>query len=199
MTIDIPEQELIERIREGDVQAFEAFVLAFQERIMNTCYRFVHNPQDAEDIAQTVFLEVYQSIRDFRGQSSLSTWTYRIAVSKSLDYVRRMKRKKRLGHLKQLLVSHDPEDQVAFEPADPDAPSDKLEQEERSALLQQAVTALPDNQRVAISLSKYEGLSHAEVAEIMKTTVSAVESLIHRAKKNLQKRLYRHYDDILDD
>ena len=166
---------------------------------MNTCYRFVNNVQDAEDIAQNVFLAVYQSIHEFRGQSSLSTWTYRIAVSKSLDYVRRMNRKKRLGHLRRLFLSQDQEGQAAFEPEDPHTPSDKLEQDERCALLHQAVAALPDNQQVAITLSKYEEMSHTEVAEIMKTTVSAVESLIHRAKKNLQKRLYRYYDDNLEE
>ena len=180
------------------MQAFEDFVLAYQERILNTCYRFVNNRQDAEDIAQNVFLELYQSIHTFRGQSSLSTWTYRIAVTKSLDFVRRMNRKKRLGHLKRLFVSQDEERAAALEREDLNAPPDKLEAEERSALLSQAVAALPDSQRVAITLSKYEGLSQAEVAQIMKTTVSAVESLIHRAKKNLQKQLYRYYDDILE-
>jgi len=192
------EHELIERIRQGDAQAFESFVLAFQERILNTCYRFVNNVQDAEDIAQNVFLEVYQSIHEFRGQSSLSTWTYRIATTKSLDYVRRMNRKKRLGHLKRLFLPKNQENQTSFEPEDSSTPAHTLEQTEQSALLNQAVAALPDNQRVAITLNKYEELSYTEVAEIMKTTVSAVESLIHRAKKNLQKRLYRYYDENLE-
>lgn len=189
--------ELIDRLIAGDSEAFDQLLATYQDRIVNTCYRFVHHVSDAEDVAQEVFIEVIQSIARFRGEAKLSTWIYRVAVTKALDFMRKKSRKKRLGHLKQILGMQTEEGLPAFEPEDRSEPAQTLEQQERSAILAQAVAALPDGQRVAITLNQYEGLSYAEVAEIMKTTVSAVESLLFRAKKNLRKRLQRYYDEIL--
>jgi RNA polymerase sigma-70 factor (ECF subfamily) len=188
------ETELLESLRSGKAGAFEELVLQYQDKVIDTCYRFVHNQQDAEDVAQDVFIEIYQSIGDFHGQSSLSTWVYRIAVTKSLDFVRRKNRKKRLGHLQRFFGFKDKEACQTLELKDSADPHKDLEQKERAAALCDAVASLPQNQRVAITLNKYEGFSSGEIADIMGTTVASVESLIHRAKKNLRKKLYRYYD-----
>lgn len=190
--------ELIDKLIAGDNEAFDTLLATYQDKVVNTCYRFVHHASDAEDVAQDVFIEVIQSIGRFRGDAKLSTWLYRVAVTKSLDFMRKKSRKKRLGHLKQMLGFPEEEGTPAFEPEDRSEPAQTLEQQERVALLAQAVAALPESQRIAITLNQYEGLSYTEVAEIMKNTVSAVESLLFRAKKNLRKRLRCYYDENIE-
>jgi len=160
--------------------------------VVNTCYRFVFNHEDAEDLAQEVFIEVHRSLDRFREESKLSTWIYRIAVTKSLDHLRRLKRKKRFSSLKRIIGVDDPADSIPA-PAR-DNPADALSDKERVAVLRDALDALPDNQKTAFLLSKQDGYSNQEIADILQTTVPAVESLVHRAKKNLQSRLQRYYE-----
>lgn len=149
--------------------------------VVNTCYRFVFNREDAEDLAQEVFIEVYRSLDKFREESKLSTWIYRIAVTKSLDHLRRLKRKKRFSSLKRVIGIDDPADSIPA--ASNDNPADVLDSKERLSVLQNALDGLPDNQKTAFLLSKQDGYSNQEIADILQTTIPAVESLIHRAKK----------------
>ncbi len=160
--------------------------------VINTCYRFVLNREDAEDIAQEVFLEVYRSLDSFRHESKLSTWLYRIAVTKSLDHLRKKKRKKRFSSLKRVIGFNDPAEELPL-PSNLATPDEVVSENERKQILQNALDSLPDNQKTAFLLSKYDGYSNQEIADIMKTSLSAVESLVHRAKKNLQKQLEKHF------
>ncbi|MCF7973579.1 MAG: sigma-70 family RNA polymerase sigma factor [Phycisphaerae bacterium] len=192
------ETKLLESLIQGDPEAFDALITEYQDKVVSTCVRFVHNLQDAEDVAQDVFVEVYQSVSGFRGQSRLSTWIYRIAVTKSLDFVRKMTRKKRLGKVKRLFGLGSDETEVSMDPPDPSpSPQTNLESQERTEILNQAIAALPENQRTVIILTNYEQLSHAEVSQIMGNTVSGVESLVHRAKNNLRKYLQSYYEKNL--
>ena len=193
------ETEQLEELQHGRPEAFAALIQAYQDRVVSTCYRFVHHQSDAEDVAQEVFVEIYQSIGTFRGQSQLSTWIYRIAVTKSLDFVRRQKRKKCLGHMKRILGWEDQPDEVVFQATQEASPDTILEVQEREEAIRLAVETLPQSQRVAVSLHKLEQLSTAEVAEIMGTSVSAVEGLIHRAKKRLHKALTHYYDEKMEE
>jgi len=112
-------------------------------------------------------------------------------VTKSLDFIRKKKRKKRMGHLKRILGVDEELDKL---PANNmDDPERALEKEERVKILEEALNSIAENQRTAIILSKYDGYSNQEIAEIMDTSISAVESLIHRAKKNLEKKLYYYF------
>ncbi|NTU52500.1 MAG: RNA polymerase sigma factor [Chlorobiaceae bacterium] len=177
--------------RTSSERLFSDLVTEHQDMVVNTCYRFVFNREDAEDLAQEVFVEVHRSLDKFREESKLSTWIYRIAVSKSLDHLRRQKRKKRFSSLKRIIGIDDPADSIAA--PDLDNPADVLVVKERIAILQEALDSLPDNQKTAFLLSKHDGYSNQEIADILQTTIPAVESLIHRAKKNLQSRLARYY------
>jgi RNA polymerase sigma-70 factor, ECF subfamily len=170
---------------------FSELVAEHQEMVLNTCYRFVFNHEDAEDLAQEVFIEVHRSLDKFREESKLSTWIYRIAVTKSLDHLRRLKRKKRFSSLKRIIGVDDPADTISA--PERENPADALVDKERVAALQEALDSLPDNQKTAFLLSKQDGYSNQEIADILQTTIPAVESLVHRAKKNLQARLERHY------
>ncbi|MCK5076532.1 MAG: RNA polymerase sigma factor [Calditrichia bacterium] len=183
--------EIVERIINNRAGSFKELVEEHQFKVINTCFRFVNNKEDAEDIAQEVFLEIHQSISKFRGDAKLSTWIYRIAVTKSLNFLRMKKRKKRMGHLKRIFGFEEEMDKLPS--TNIDNPERSLEKKERLEILQKALDSIAENQRTAIILSKYDGYSYQEIAELMDTTISSVESLIHRAKKNLEKKLYNYF------
>src|SRR4051812_46480030 len=158
--------------------------------VFNTALGIVQNAEDAEDIAQEVFVQVYQSVGSFKGDSKFSTWLYRITITKSLDHERRKKRKKRFGFVKSLFGE---ENQPVTHPPDFHHPGVVMDQKENAAALFKAISQLPENQRIAFTLHKVEGLSYQEVSDAMETTVSSIESLMHRAKTNLRKFLEDHY------
>ena len=170
---------------------FKSLVELHQERVRNTCFRFVKNPQDADDVAQDVFIQVYESLGHFREDAEVSTWIYRIAVNKSLDFIRKQKRKKRFGQITSILGFGDDEDNVEL--SSDGNPLQDLEDKERKQVLDWAIAKLPDNQKAAITLSKFDEFSNKEIANIMNMSVSAVEALIHRAKNNLHKHLYHYF------
>ena len=185
------EKKLINELKTGNTEAFKKMVERYQDNVINTCYGFLKNKEDSEDVAQEVFIEVYRSIARFRQESKLSTWLYRIAVTKSLDFIRRKQRKKRFAKIQHVFgIDNEAEQVPAHINSNPDV---NLENQERSAILQAAIDSIAENQKIAITLSKIEGLSNKEVAEIMGTSVSAVESLVHRAKNSLYKKLYQYY------
>lgn len=154
---------------------FRRVVLEHQERVYSTCYRFLRSREDAQDVSQDVFIQVYKSLDDFRGEAQLSTWIYRIAVTKSLDLIRRQNRKRRLGSVKALLSIGSAEGEVDV--AGESTPETELMDAERNRILAWAVAKLPETQRVAITLSNYEDYSNQEIADIMNTSVSSIEGL----------------------
>jgi RNA polymerase sigma-70 factor (ECF subfamily) len=181
------DNNLLRQLRDGDEAAFRRLVESEQDRVVSICYRYLNDLEDARDIAQEVFIEVHRSVKRFRGQASIGTWLYRIAISKSLDLLRRRGRKKRTA------ISEDIASLLArgIEPQAESGsrPDEQLLQEERMAVLQAAMRSLPANQHTALTLHKLEGMSHSEVARVMGNSVSAVEALIHRGKKRLAKQL----------
>jgi len=191
LNFSMNDKELIQKVAAKDHGAFKALVDRYQSLVINTCYNLLGNRQDAEDVAQEVFFQVYKSAQKFRQEAKLSTWLYRIAVNRSLNFIRDKKRSGWLRNLSSLLEGQRQE--VSDVPAsNSDRPDIALEKKERNAVVQRAIDSLPDKQRAAFVLHKYEGLSYQEIAEILEHSLSSVESLIHRAKLNLQKRLVRY-------
>lgn len=182
----------IAALKAGDEAAFRNIVKLLQDRVYRTCYGFVRSPQEAEDTAQEVFIEVFSSVKDFREEAQLSTWVHRIAVTKSIEAIRRKRRKKRLAFLVPDRLKETRPESVEDQ-SDRSNPAAMLENAEREQVLTRALNSLPDSQRVAFTLHKVEGLSYDEIARIMGNSLASVESLIHRAKTNLQKRLYDYY------
>jgi RNA polymerase sigma factor (sigma-70 family) len=182
----LTEQELISQLRQGDEHAFKQMVTEYQDTVFNTALGILQQSSDAEDTAQEVFIQVYRSIHQFKEQASLATWIYRITVSKCLDVLRRNKRKKRFGFITNILGSNN---QPLYESADFNHPGVSLEKKEDAALLFKMISLLPENQKAAFILNKLEGLSYNEIALILHTTESAVDSLLQRAKQNLRKNL----------
>jgi RNA polymerase sigma factor (sigma-70 family) len=188
----LDERQLVELLKKGDETAFKTIVETWQKMVFNTALGIVQNEDDAEDIAQETFVQVYQSIGGFKGESKFSTWLYRITVAKALDHERRKKRKKRFAFVKSLFGE---DSQVVVHPPDFHHPGVVLDKKESAAELFKAIADLPENQRIAFTLHKVDGLSYQEVSEVMNTSVSSVESLMHRAKTNLRKKLEGHYKE----
>ncbi len=182
--------ELITQLQLGDESAFTKLVDEYQDMVYNTALGIVQQADDADDITQEVFIQVYQSISSFKGDSKFSTWLYRIAVSKALDHEKKKKRKKRFGFV-QSLFGGDGEEQV--HPVEFDHPGIQAEKKESAAALFWALKQIPDNQRIVFSLHKLEGQSNREIAAIMNTSLQAVESLMSRAKASLKKELNDYY------
>ena len=185
------EWTLIEQLKNGDESAFKFIVDSWKDMVYNTALSIVQQAEDAEDVTQEVFVQVYQSIGGFKRESKLSTWLYRITLSKAMDHERRKRRKKRFGFVKSLFGEGN---EAVIHPPDFNHPGVALDNKEKAAILFTAIESLPDNQRVAFVLNKVEGLSYQEISDIMETTVSAVESLLHRAKSNLRKTLKTFYE-----
>jgi RNA polymerase sigma-70 factor (ECF subfamily) len=158
--------------------------------VYNTALGLLQSAEDAEDITQEVFIKVYESVHQFKGESAFSTWLYKIAVTKSLELIRSRKRKKRFAFITSILGENN---ELKHDPPEFHHPGIQLDNRERAATLFKAIAKLPDNQRVAFTLHKLEGVSYMEIGDVMQLSVSAVESLIHRAKSNLKKDLEDYY------
>ena len=186
--------ELILQLQQGDELAFKKLVDEWQDMVYNTALGIVQNADDADDITQEVFIQVYRSVSSFKGDSKFSTWLYRITLGKALDHEKKKKRKKRFGFVQSLFGGDGAEQVHAIEF---DHPGVQMEKKERAKELFNALQQIPDNQRIAFTLHKLEGQSYQEIAEIMNTTLYAVESLMSRAKTNLKKELKKYYDNSI--
>jgi RNA polymerase sigma factor (sigma-70 family) len=192
--MNLEQEKLIQEIKRGDAGAFEELFSLFKDRVLNTALGYLQNREDAEEITQDVFVEVYRSIDKFKGKSGIGTWIYRITVNKSLDRIKHKKRKKRFAFITSLFDSESGE--PVHQPVEFNHPGVEAESKERAKYLFDAVNRLPENQRTAFILTEIEGLSHAEAGEVMNKTTKAVESLVRRAKDGLKIILSDIYDEL---
>lgn len=182
------DSEIIKLILLGNREHFRLLVEKYQPLIFRTCMGFLHDKDEAEDLTQEIFIQTYQSLSKFKGDSLFSTWIYRIAVNAALNKIR----KNSQGFLIQRLESFLGNDKTLnLEIAIPENenPEIILILKEHHQWIKKALDSLPENQRTAIVLSKYDDLSQKEIAAIMNTTEGAVEALIQRAKVNLREKL----------
>ena len=183
------EQELIKLLRGRDEEAFRWLVEEYRNKVFATILNITQNREDAEDAAQEVFIKVYESIADFKEQSSLSTWIFRIAVHKAIDKTRK---RKRIARLHSIIPWWMPEE---GKPVGENFhhPGLIMEQKEKAAVLFKAIEGLPEKQRVAFTLIRIQGMSYEETSVLLDQSIKAIESLISRAKINLQKALNQFY------
>ncbi|WP_299556181.1 RNA polymerase sigma factor [Seonamhaeicola sp.] len=186
------EEKFIQELKEGKRIAYSHLIDRFEQKVFTTCISFVPNKEDAEDIAQEVFLEVFNSINKFKGNSKLSTWIYRITTNKCLEFIRKKNAKKRFAFLQSIFGNEIPVDKARYF-TEMNHPGIILEHKEKSEVLFKAINQLSDHQRVVFTLSKIDGMSNKEISEIINKSVSSVESLMFRAKKNLQTLLENFY------
>lgn len=187
------DKELILKLKKNDEIAFGLLVDLFSKKVYNTCVGMLQNIEDAEDVTQEIFISIHINIKEFKAESSLSTWIYRISVNKCLEFIRNKNRKKRSGIFKSIFSS---DGEKAIENhSDFMHPGIQLVNQERSKILFKAIDLLPEQQKTAYVLHKIEQVSYNEIALIMQVTLSSVESLLFRAKQNLKKHLTIYYEE----
>ncbi|AMR29692.1 RNA polymerase subunit sigma-70 [Hymenobacter psoromatis] len=178
---------MVAQLRQGSEAAFRTLVARYQDRIYSTAFSLLRSAEEAEDVAQEVFVEVYQTVARFRGEAALSTWLYRLATSRALQHRRRLQAKKRFAYFTSLLGF---DNQVLHEPPDHAHPLALLEGQQQLALLLHHIGRLPGPQQVAFTLRHEQELSYEAIAAVLDTTVSAVESLLFRARQTLRRHLH---------
>jgi len=184
----LSEQFFIQRLRNKEEQAYRELIERYGDLVYSTAYAIVQNELDAEDLTQECFVEITNAIYRFKGESKLSTWMYRIVTNLALYHLRSKKRKKRFGFLFSIDDTENKSNPI-YNLKSADTPHRILEQKEKSKILFSALNQLPENQRIAFILHNMEQQSYKEICEIMELSLSAVESLIFRAKQNLRKQL----------
>jgi RNA polymerase sigma-70 factor, ECF subfamily len=181
-TLDsLDEAGLLAACRAGTAGAFDLLVERHRRPVYQLCYRFMGNHEDASDLSQEVFLRAYRGLANFRGQSSIATWLYRIGVNACLNRV------------SARAIASEPIADREFVDADAESPSDRVLRSERSAKVRAAIAELPPKQRAALILRTYHDMSHQEIANVLGGSAGAVKANIFHALASL-KKLLRHDD-----
>lgn len=182
---------LLDKIALKDENAFRLFVEKYHALVLNVCNNILHNRDDAMDVSQEVFMKIFDSIDSFRGESKVTTWLYRIAVNKSLNFLRSRKRNRWFSSIDILFEngnkSKDPEDIEL-------TADENIELDENKKALHHALKKLPEKQNIAISLHNFEDLAYKEISEIMDISVTEVGVLINRGKKKLKKLIIDYFN-----
>jgi len=183
-------KELLRRVRLGNKHAFEVLIHRHQRSILNFIFRFMGNQADAEDLTQEVFLRVWKSAGKYQPDAKFTTWLYKIATNLCINK-RRAIRIRRLFALSRYQEQRQDSKDAFITGAGVDllTPEKRLIDSEQSVQLLNTLNELPTSQRLAIVLKIYDEMSYQEIAQIMNRTVSAVDSLLIRAKKNLREKL----------
>ena len=183
---DIDVQLMLE-FKGGDKASFEALMTKYFPRVLNFIYRFVGNRELAEDLTQEVFIKVYHSAANYTPQAKFQTWLFTIAKNISLNEIRRHK-----GHtisLDETFETDGNEVKRQFEDTKMANPKEELLLKEKQEIIKEAIHSLPENQRMAVLLRRYDNFSYEEIAKTLNVSVKAVKSLLSRAKENLREKL----------
>jgi RNA polymerase sigma-70 factor (ECF subfamily) len=180
------DQALVERVQKGDKQAFDVLVLKYQNKIIQLVNRYVHDSDEARDVAQEAFIKAYKAIGRFRGESAFYTWLYRIAINTAKNYLV-------AGGRRPPNIDIDAQDAEQYDGAmglkEYATPERLLLKDEIEALIAKAIDELPDDLRTAIILRELEGLSYEEIAQTMECPIGTVRSRIFRARDAIDSRL----------
>jgi RNA polymerase sigma-70 factor (ECF subfamily) len=187
------DSELIHGLKNGHPEAFRKLIELHQVPLIRLCKGFLVREEDARDIVQETFIEVFESISRFREDARLSTWIYRIAVNKSINLKHKNKFRQFFLSLDAFSGGRKHDDLIPLPDNTLEQPGFALENREKALQIRRAMDTLPDNQRIAFILNKFQDLSYKEIAEVMDISLASVESLIHRAKINLQQKLFALY------
>jgi RNA polymerase sigma-70 factor (ECF subfamily) len=189
-----PDVRLMLRVRDDEPTAFRELVEAYQHRLVAVMHHLIGNAEEAEDLAQEVFLRVYRSRHKYRARSKFSTWLFTIANNLALNWLRSRQRKPVVP-----LETRDsgplgarPAEQLVADRGAP--PGQRLQQEELAAVVRQALDGLNERQRAAVVLHKFEDMNYAEIAQVLGMTTKAVKSLLNRARNNLRLALQAYIE-----
>ncbi|HEX4155512.1 MAG TPA: sigma-70 family RNA polymerase sigma factor [Acidobacteriaceae bacterium] len=184
----LTDAEVMLELRSGNMAAFDVLLAKYRKPIIHFMFRMVHNQAVAEELAQEVFLRVYRSRETYRAEARFSTWLYRIATNLGVNHARDTRHERSASTI--YLDEPDPETGTTPDVADatPDAEADMLRRERMNAI-RQHVLALPERQRTAVLMHKYEGLDYKQIGEVLKLSESATKSLLFRAYQTLREKL----------
>lgn len=185
--LDDPDVRLMLEFQKGSKASLEALMHKYYPRLLNFIYRFLGSREAAEDITQEVFVRVYKSASCYRPKAKFQTWVFTIARNLSLNELRRSK--KACVSLEETFSSEDGEVKRQVEDLNGEDPDMELIRKEKAAAVKAAIHDLPENQRTAVILRRYEDFSYEEIARAMNVSVQAVKSLLSRAKENLKNKL----------
>lgn len=187
------EQDLVLQAKQGDPAAFEQLMLTNQDRVYTLCLRMTGDREEALDLAQETFLNAWRGLPSFQGNSSFSTWIYRLASNACIDFLR--KRKRRQG---EYSLSLDDEEASFPEPADPQGtPEEALERNELRRAVEQGLQALPEHHRQVLIMRELSGLSYQEIGDVLGLDLGTVKSRIARARIALKSFLLQE-GNLLD-
>lgn len=178
--------ELVRRVQAGDKSAFDVLVLKYQQKVINLVMRYVHDQHTAMDISQESFIKAYRGLKNFRGDSAFYTWLYRISINTAKNHL--VSRSRRM-----------PDDDIDAQEAEQyegggklremSTPENEMMTSEIHSTITNAINALPDDLRIAITLRELEGLSYEEISEAMECPIGTVRSRIFRARDSIEKEL----------
>lgn len=186
MAEKVTDNELINRVKNGEKAAYDLLVLKYQQRIVNLVSRFVRNQSDALDVTQEAFIKAYRALPNFRGESAFYTWLYRIAVNTAKNYLAVQSRRPSGSH-------HDVSEIEQIEGADAlkeqATPESLILKDELQATVLKAIEGLPEDLKTAIMLREIEGLSYEEIAGVMECPIGTVRSRIFRAREAIDNEM----------
>lgn len=178
------DQVLVQRVQRGDRRAFDLLVLRYQQRIVKLVMRYVHDPAEAEDVAQEAFIKAYRALPKFRGDSAFFTWLYRIAINTAKNYVVALQRRP----VEYNLDLQAPEQrELNARLRDEDSPEGIALRDELQETVERAIASLPEELRTAIMLRELDGLSYEQIAQAMDCPVGTVRSRIFRARESIDR------------
>ena len=193
MTASVTDKQLVLRVQQGDKNAFDLLVIKYQQKIMSLISRYVHDSDEVQDVAQEAFIKAYRALPGFRGDSAFYTWLYRIAINTAKNHL--VSRSRRPPG-----TDVDVEDAQYRESADAlrdrESPESALFGEELRTTVNDALNALPDDLRTAVTLREFDGLSYEEIAEVMDCPVGTVRSRIFRAREAIDRSVKAQMDGV---
>ncbi|MPY23289.1 RNA polymerase sigma factor RpoE [Shewanella psychropiezotolerans] len=186
MSGQISDQQLVERVQQGDKNAFNLLVLKYQNKVMNLIARYVRNQADVADVAQEAFIKAYRALPNFRGESAFYTWLYRIAVNTAKNHLVAQGRRAPANDV-------DAEEAEYYDGSDAlkefASPERLLMADDIQKVVFDALDSLPEELKMAISLRELDGMSYEEIANVMDCPVGTVRSRIFRAREAIDKKL----------
>jgi RNA polymerase sigma-70 factor (ECF subfamily) len=182
MSEQFTDQQLVERVQQGDKKAFNLLVLKYQTRVTNLVSRYVKNSGDIADVTQEAFIKAYRAIPNFRGESAFYTWLYRIAVNSAKNYLVSQSRKPPANDVDAQEAEFYDGGEALHENSSPER---SLLTKEIETQLYRAIDKLPEELRMAITLREMEGMSYEEIASVMDCPVGTVRSRIFRARESI--------------
>jgi len=185
----LTDEQLVREFIKGDLSAFEQLVIRYEQKVYQLAYRLTGNVEDANDLAQEVFLKVYRHIGQFRGQAAFSTWLYRLVTNTFLDEARKRKRRPTITMSLDERIITEEGDMPRELPSDDIGPEEGYLQKELQQIIQQALAELPPQYRIVLTLREIQGHTYEEIAEIAEIKLGTVKSRISRARLALRQKL----------